>query len=130
METQRPDRLVFFALSQTQYNRPVMYSYTVRCTFQNRVVADKWLEWLADEHIADVLKAGAVSAEIFQLDGGSIYEIRYRFESRAHFDDYERNHAPDLRAAGLARFPLEMGLEYSRSHGQSLARFGMLKESD
>lgn len=107
-----------------------MFSYTVRCTFQNPVVAEKWLEWLAEEHVADVLKAGAMSAEIFQMDGGLIFEIRYQFETRSHFDAYERNHAPHLRAEGLARFPLEMGLEYSRSHGQSLARFGLLKDSD
>ncbi len=107
-----------------------MFSYTVRCTFLNPVVADKWLEWLAEKHIADVLKAGASSAEIFQLDGGSVYEIRYRFESRSLFEDYERSHAPRLRAEGLERFPLELGLEYSRTHGQSLARFNMLSNND
>lgn len=37
---------------------------------------------------------------------------------RACFETYERDHAPRLRAEGLARFPVESGIRYSRSLGE------------
>ena len=100
-----------------------MFSYTVRCVFTNRQVVRDWLRWLQAEHIADVLEAGAVAAEIFEMDGDLTYEIRYAFPSEAAFANYEREHAPRLRNAGLEKFPLELGLEYSRTTGRSLQKF-------
>ena len=100
-----------------------MYSYTVRCKFSQPDVSEGWLSWLADEHIQDVLDAGASSAEIFDM-GDSTYEIRYCFGSVAEFEAYERDHAPRLRKEGLSKFPLSRGLEYSRSAGQLLRNFG------
>lgn len=99
-----------------------MFSYTVRCQIDDPKVAQSWLDWLVREHVQDVITAGAEAAEIFQMDQ-STFEIRYRFKSRQSFEHYEQNHAPHLRAQGLAKFPLELGLEYSRSTGRCLHRF-------
>ena len=96
-----------------------MFSYTVRCTFTDPTVVQSWLKWLLDEHIQDVIDAGALSGEIFRMDDSETYEIRYRFASKEAFTVYENDHAPRLRAEGLAKFPLELGLEYSRSTGES-----------
>ncbi len=88
-----------------------MYSYTVRCKFQSpdrESVAQRWLTWLESEHIPDVIAAGAVSAEIFRMDGKPaelVYEIRYRFANRAAFEIYETNEAPRLRAKDSPGFP-------------------------
>ena len=104
-----------------------MYSYTVRCKFESpdRLdVAQRWLEWLKSEHIRDVITAGADGAEIFRMDGSVgevIYEIRYRFANRVAFENYEANHAPRLREEGLSRFPLELGLSYERTTGESVS---------
>lgn len=110
-----------------------MYDYTVRATFADRTMAEAWLCWLRDEHIAEVLAAGATGAQIVQLDdkgraddgrddddradGGSAgYEVRYTFASAHDFAAYERDHAPRLRADGARRFP-PPAVAYARSSG-------------
>ena len=101
-----------------------MFSYTVRCCISDPSIAVKWLSWLKDQHIQDVIDAGATSAEIFQMEDGQTYEIRYQFATKSEFEAYESNHAPRLRKEGLEKFPLEMGLEYSRSTGQLIFELG------
>lgn len=93
-------------------------AYTVSATFTDCKVAHEWVAWLTGGHIADVLKGGAVSAEIIRIDGDECrYEIRYQFPSRESFRAYETNHAPRLRAEGLAKFPTSRGISYARSTG-------------
>jgi len=100
----------------------MMIAYTVRCTFPDEATADEWVAWLRREHLADVMKGGARSAQIIRLDGTSTAcEVRYLFASRAAFATYEREHAPALREEGLRRFPLERGLSYERSVGEIVA---------
>ena len=94
-------------------------AYTVSCTFTDPAVAERWLGWLRDGHLADVVAAGAERADAVRLDGDRVCcEARYTFASRAAFEAYERDHAPRLREEGLALFPLDLGLDYSRSVGE------------
>lgn len=102
-----------------------MFSYTVRCKFEKPEVADAWIDWLRKEHIDDVLQAGAESAEIFQLTDQLIFEIRYVFKSQLAFEKYEADEAPRLRDEGLKKFPLNLGLEYSRSTAYSLGSYSL-----
>ena len=96
-----------------------MIAYTVICTFDDPAVADEWIQWLLDEHLAEVRAGGATHAQIVRHDGAPIRcEVRYRFATRADFETYEREHAPKLRAAGLDRFPLDRGLAYERTVGE------------
>ncbi len=96
-----------------------MIVYTVTCTFLNEALADEWVQWLADEHLAEVIEAGAQNAEVTRLDGSSVrIEARYHFESREAFNEYERNHSPRLRNEGLKKFPLDRGLSYVRGIGE------------
>ena len=104
-----------------------MFAYTVACEFTDPAVADEWLDWLIGEHLAQVVAAGALDADVVRIDSGPgaapiRCEARYRFASRAAFGEYERDHAPRLRADGLARFPPERGLRYERSTGEIVAR--------
>ena len=88
------------------------------CTFQNDALADEWLAWQKEMHLADVLAAGAQSAQVTRLDGSPPrIEVRYLFESREAFNTYEREHAPRLRNEGLKEFPLDRGLSYVRGVG-------------
>jgi Domain of unknown function (DUF4286) len=99
-------------------------AYTVTASFTDAAVAEKWLRWLGEGHVADVLAGGAERAEIVRLDGpGSECEVRYRFPSREAFDRYLERHAPRLRAEGVARFPPERGVSYRRSVGEVVAVF-------
>jgi hypothetical protein len=93
-------------------------AYTVRCEFDDPAVAERYIAWLVEGHLADVIAAGASAATLVRLDGTPIAcEARYRFPSREAFERYERDHAPRLRAEGLARFPLALGQRYARSVG-------------
>jgi hypothetical protein len=98
-----------------------MISYTVTCTFNDAVVAQEWIDWLRDKHLADVLAAGANDAEVVRgdeaEDGSVVCEVRYHFDSREAFDTYQREHAPRLREDGLTLFPPERGLHYARKIG-------------
>lgn len=97
-------------------------AYTVECTFTDPEVAERWLDWLRDEHLADVCAAGALAAVAVRLDGEPVTcQARYLFADRAAFDVYERVDAPRLREEGLERFPLELGLGYRRSLGEVVA---------
>ena len=99
-------------------------AYTVRCAFDSEKVAQAWMEWLETEHLRDVCEAGALSGEGVWLDGEglpegqAICEARYIFHSRRAFDDYIEQHAPRLRQEGLSKFPLDLGLSYSRAVGE------------
>ena len=97
----------------------MMFVYTVACTFDDPSVADEWIDWLRDEHLAEVLAAGALDAEVVRMDGPPVRcEVRYHFASREAFAKYDRDHAPRLRAAGLQLFPTSRGLKYERSAGE------------
>jgi hypothetical protein len=99
-------------------------TYTVAVTFSDPTLVEPWLRWLRGGHIADVLTGGATHAEIVALDTPAhAFEVRYRFPSREVFERYERDHAPRLRAEGLALFPVEKGIRYSRSVGVVVDEF-------
>lgn len=96
-----------------------MFAYTVGCSFSDPAVAEAWVGWLTGGHLAEVCAAGALDACLVKLDGPPLrYEVRYHFADRAAFEAYEREHAPRLRAEGLARFPPEHGVAYARSTGE------------
>lgn len=101
---------------------PAEILYDVRCTFTDEAVADAWIAWLHDPHLADVMAAGASAAEVARVRAdGIVVEARYRFPSAEAFAIYERDHAPRLRAEGLARFPLGLGLTYQRRVAEILS---------
>ena len=100
-----------------------MYRYTVKCAFTSgdELLIQRWLNWLQDPHISDVMSGGALGAEVVRMNNDvPTFEIRYRFPSREVFLTYIAEHAPKLREEGLSKFPLELGLAYERSEGQVL----------
>jgi hypothetical protein len=100
-----------------------LFAYTVLCEFDDEALAGEWERWLRDEHAADVCRAGALDAEIIRLDGLPLrLECRYHFASRDDFARYERDHAPRLRAEGLARIPREGAVRFTRTVGEVRGR--------
>lgn len=103
-----------------------MFAYSVICQFVGTDPAGtsrRWLDWLIDQHLADVLAAGAASADVVRWDGEPLtLEVRYTFASRAAFNQYEQDHAPRLRSEGITKFPPgELGLSYRRQTGEIVA---------
>ena len=83
----------------------VIYEVTVHARAD---IADAYLQWLR-EHIARMLALpGFESAELDELIEEAIEErgwcVRYRLRDRAALDAYLREHAPRMRAEGIARF--------------------------
>lgn len=106
------------------------YSYFVRIRIDDPRIFDKLVVWLRDEHVADVCAAGARDADLLVMDTSPgepcVVEAHYRFASREAFEDYERAHAPRLRALGLAeleRLGVEpgRGVQLQRTTGTALA---------
>ena len=99
-----------------------MYRYTVRCQFNGTdpEVIQRWLAWLNDPHISDVMKGGSAGAEVVKMsDELPTYEIRYQFPDLAAFQKYEAEFAPALKAEGLELFPpAENGMIYHRTSGE------------
>jgi len=98
-------------------------AYTVTIEFDDPRVGEAWLGWLRGQHVRDVCTAGAIGAEIVQLDGTPMrLEVRYLFASRDAFETYEREHAPRLCREGLARIPPEGGVRMTRTLGEIVQR--------
>ena len=102
------------------------FLYSVRSTFTNSEVRADFLAWLRGGHLADVVKAGALDAEIVEFDAenGTIgdVETRYHFASRAAFDAYANGPAIPLRAEGAAKFPPARGIVMTRGFARSTLR--------
>lgn len=103
-----------------------MLCYTVSTEFSDAAVAAEYVDWLRDGHLAQVVSGGALDAELVRMEGAPgaplRIEVRYHFASPEAFAEYERVHAPRLRAEGRALFPPERGVTMARSVGTSLAR--------
>lgn len=98
-----------------------MLVYTVTVELPDAEVAREFLGWLADDHVGDVVRAGALDGEVIQWDdpgGAQRVECRYRFASRDAFAAYEAGPAARLRAEGRERFGPERGVKMSRSIGE------------
>lgn len=95
-------------------------AYTVRVHHHEAATADRWLAWMHTKHLGDVIQAGAIAATVVELDtaSGRLFEARYQFASRAAFARYEQDHAPRLRAEGLALFPTAEKISYERTLGE------------
>jgi len=80
--------------------------YEVRASVEDDI-AGAYREWLAP-HVAEILAIpGFTRAELLVEDGEpgrTVYSVRYHLAGRAALEDYLRDHAPRLRAEGLARF--------------------------
>ncbi len=105
------------------------FAYTVRTTLPRGEAFAAWVSWLRELHVADVCAAGAEVGEVVVLDGDeAAVECRYRFASRDAFAAYERDHAPRLRAEGLAELARHglapgAGVTFVRSTGE-VVHFG------
>ena len=102
------------------------FLYSVRSTFTNAAVRAEFIAWLRGGHLADVVKAGALDAELVEFDAenGAIgdVETRYHFASRAAFDAYANGPAVPLRAEGAAKFPPSRGIVMLRGFARSTLR--------
>ena len=95
-----------------------MFVYEVRIELPDAETRDEVLGWLENDHLNEVVEAGAASGEATVLDGdGHVIVCRYVFASREAFAAYEAGPAEALRADGRARLAPERGIRASRQMG-------------
>lgn len=101
--------------------RPICY--IVCATLPGDDVAREYVEWLVNGHVQAVMAGGACEARVVRLDseaGTTRIESAYLFPDRASFETYLSDHAPELRAQGLARFGSTPGVAFERRVGTVL----------
>lgn len=67
-------------------------------------IADKFYNYLASEHVSDLLETGLFEKAILGRRENEI-KVVYYAQSRASLDEYFRSHAEGLRGKVLERFP-------------------------
>lgn len=87
-----------------------MYIYNVTINIDESV-HDKWLIWMKDTHIPDMLATKKFSAAklcrvLVEEDmGGITYAIQYTVKNMATLQKYYQEDAPKMRAEGSKLFP-------------------------
>ena len=85
----------------------IIYNVTIKV---NAVIANDWLAWLKDEHIADVLGTGCfTNARIMKLmevdeAEGPTYAIQYFAETRLLYDQYIEKYAGVMRQKSFEKW--------------------------
>lgn len=100
-------------------------AYTVTALLPDTVTRDRFVRWLREGHIQQVVGGGAKEAVVVVVEEPATplkVVCRYIFASREAFDLYQTNHAPKLRAEGLRLFGPELGVSFERSVGKVIAR--------
>ena len=73
-------------------------------------IADKWLQWLLEEHIPEVMSTHCFAdyrvVKILEIDEseGPTYAIQYRSIDKEHYQDYIDNFAASLRNKSFAKW--------------------------
>ena len=96
------------------------FHYSVTATLPDEATAERFMAWLVEGHIADVVEGGARSGHAIRLDSesGEIrIESRYLFPSREAYDAYCEGPALALRAEGVEKFG-NAGVSFERRAGQ------------
>lgn len=95
--------------------------YEVTATITDPSITDDWIRWIAEQHINDILQAGATHGRLVRLDDPrNTFVVQYEFPSRQAYEHYQAAHAPRLRAESARRFePAQVS--YTRRSGEILA---------
>jgi hypothetical protein len=96
---------------------PTPVVYAVTATLPDQPTADRYLAWLTGGHIQTILASGADLARVVRpVDPPGPLRIRseYTFPSLNAYETYVQEHAPVLRADGLARFGPDTGVRLDR----------------
>ncbi|MCX5691232.1 MAG: hypothetical protein NTV94_15840 [Planctomycetota bacterium] len=102
--------------------------YTVTAELVDQGVARGDVAWLRGGRLrGGVELGGALEARLVELDAEGLVDVRvqssYVFANRGKFEAYVRDHAPRLRADGLALFGPSRGarqVKFSRTIGSVL----------
>ncbi|MFT3979470.1 MAG: DUF4286 family protein [Ferruginibacter sp.] len=78
----------------------IIYNVTIKVA---EPIHDAWLQWLQQEHVPEVIATGcfdrATITRLLEIDDseGPTYAIQYHAPSKALYNKYIEQHAPELR---------------------------------
>jgi len=104
-----PDDGSFYPAPDIQHPTIKMIIYNVTINIDESV-HDKWLLWMQQKHINDVLatgkffKAKLVKVLVEEEMGGVTYSVQYFTDSKKTLESYYQEDAPRLREEGLRLF--------------------------
>jgi hypothetical protein len=76
----------------------------------NHSIANDWLQWMKEEHIADVINTGcfthAVILRLVEVDetDGPTYALQYHAESKVLYNRYIEKFADDMRKKAMDKW--------------------------
>ncbi|MBN8879537.1 MAG: DUF4286 family protein [Sphingobacteriales bacterium] len=85
----------------------IVYNVTTKVA---EPVADKWLQWMKEEHIPDIIGTGcfthAVILRLIEVDEteGPTYAVQFFSESKALYNRYIENFSEEKRKTALAKW--------------------------
>lgn len=103
--SQRDATIVITFAKQT--NHMIVYNVTIKVESE---VADEWVAWMKNEHIADVLNTGLFSdcrlCRLLEQDEaeGVTYSAQYVCADIGAYNQYIDKHAQGMRDKGFKRF--------------------------
>jgi len=89
----------------------IIYNVTINI---DKSVHDKWLNWMRNKHINDVLATGKFSSArlikvlVEEEMGGTTYSVQFTTDSLVTLQKYYNEDAPRLRQEGLQLFADKM----------------------
>lgn len=85
----------------------IIYNVTIKV---DATIAEAWLQWMLAEHLTEVMQSGCFSSykvvQLLEVDDseGPTYAIQYSAESKADYNRYIENHAPEMRQKSIDKW--------------------------
>lgn len=89
----------------------IIYNVTIKVEANS---AEKWLQWMKDEHLGDMMNTGLFSdyrmCRLLDQDEteGVTFVVQYHTDSIENYESYLKEHAPKMRQKGLSLFADKM----------------------
>lgn len=85
----------------------IIYNVTIKVHYS---IADDWVNWLKEEHIADVINTGCFThARVLRLleieeEDGITYAVQYHTTDKKLYEEYLEKHADAMRKKGMDKW--------------------------
>jgi len=85
----------------------IIYNVTIKTAHS---ITDEWLNWLKEEHIADVINTGCFThATVLRLldideEDGITHAIQYHATDKKLYEEYLEKHADSMRKKGMDKW--------------------------
>jgi ribosomal protein L11 methylase PrmA len=89
----------------------IIYNVTIKV---EATVAEQWLQWMKEEHLADMMSTGLFSdyrmSRLMEQDEaeGVTFVVQYHTDSIENYQSYLDDYAPKMRQKGLSKFADKM----------------------